>query len=302
MLSDIRGFSAIANSYPATDVVDLLNRYFARMGDIIVDYGGRIDKLMGDSNMVVFGLPEPHEDDVERAFACAVKMQQSMSDLNEYNQSIGMPDVFMGIGINSGEVVIGELGCAHYNEYTVIGDEVNLVSRIESHSLRGQILIGENTYQLAKDFIDVSPPNQVEVKGAIEAVNLYEVFSTSRPENMEVPRREERRSPRVPTSMPLAFQILSGKLVQPETYQGQVLDISYNGMRIESEVRLQKLSEINLSLALDLFAGKTTDVYARIVKCVPSEDAFRSSMEFTTITREGQGAVKQFVDQLITSP
>tara|TARA_B100000959_G_scaffold227484_1_gene242436 strand:+ start:2858 stop:3166 length:309 start_codon:yes stop_codon:yes gene_type:complete len=102
--------------------------------------------------------------------------------------------------------------------------------------------------------------------------------------------------------MPLVFQILSGKLVQPETHKGQVLDISYNGMMIESEVRLQKLSEIKLSLALDLFAGKTTDVYARIIKCFPSEDAFRSSMEFTTITRDGQGAVKQFVDQLITSP
>lgn len=302
LLSDIRGFSAIANAHAATDVVALLNRYFKSMGDIITEFGGRIDKLMGDSILVVFGLPESKEDDAERALACAVKMQQAMSELNECNQSLGMPDVFMGIGINSGEVVVGELGSEHYNEYTVIGDEVNLVSRIESHSLRGQILISDQTYDLTKDFIEVSEPNEIEVKGAKKVVKLYELFSTSRPTAMEVPRREERKSPRVPTSMPLAFQVLSGKIVQPERYEALVLDISYNGMMIESKERLAKMSEIKMSLALELFSDKTTTVYARILKSDPAENDFRSSMEFTNISREGQAVIKQYVDQLISGP
>ncbi|MCG8415319.1 MAG: PilZ domain-containing protein [Pseudomonadales bacterium] len=299
LLSDIRGFSAIANSHAATDVVALLNRYFQRMGDIISQYGGRIDKLMGDSILVVFGLPEPKDDDVERALACAVEMQQAMSELNEYNQSVSMPDLFMGIGINSGEVVVGELGSDHYNEYTVIGDEVNLVSRIESHSLRGQILISERTYKLATDYTEVSSPNQIEVKGSTNAVNLYELFSTNRPKLLEVPRREERKSPRVTTSMPLVFQLLSGKIVQPEKYQGIVLDLSYNGMMISTEERLPVMSEVKMSLALELFGDKKTDVYARILKSEQNNDRYRSSMEMTNISREGQAAIKQYVDQLI---
>lgn len=301
LLSDIRGFSAIANANPATDVVALLNRHFSRMGDIIVSYGGRIDKLMGDSILVVFGLPEYREDDTERAIACSVEMQQSMSELNDYNQSIGMPDVYMGIGINSGEVLVAELGSDHYNEYTVIGDEVNLVSRIESYSLRGQVLISETTYQLVKEFVEVSEPNKVEVKGALDSINLYEVYSTTRPKPMEVPRREVRKSPRVATSMPLTFQTLSGKIVQPEKYQGKVLDISYNGMLVESEVRLAQMSEIKMSLALELFNSETTDVYARIINCKPTEQGYSSSMEFTSINREGLAAIKQFVDQMIIS-
>ncbi len=299
LLSDIRGFSAIANSHPATDVVALLNRYFQRMGDIISVYGGRIDKLMGDSILVVFGLPEPKDDDVERALACAVEMQQAMSELNDYNQSVGMPDLFMGIGINSGEVVVGELGSDHYNEYTVIGDEVNLVSRIESHSLRGQILISERTYKLATDYTEVSAPNQIEVKGSTNAVNLYELFSTNRPKLLEVPRREERKSPRVTTSLPLVFQLLSGKIVQPEKYQGIVLDLSYNGMMISTEERMPVMSEVKMSLALELFGDKKTDVYARILKSEKHNDRYRSSMEMTNISREGQAAIKQYVDQLI---
>ncbi len=301
LLSDIRGFSSIANSFPPKDVVALLNRYFKRMGEIIASYGGRIDKLMGDSIMVVFGLPKSKSDDTARAIACSVEMQLAMSDINDYNQSIGMPDIYMGIGINTGEVLAGELGCDHYNEYTVIGDEVNLVSRIESHSLRGQVLISDSTYQYVSEIVEVSEPNKVEVKGAVEAVNLYEVFSISQPAYLEVPRREVRKSPRVATSMALTFQTLSGKIVQPEKYEADVLDISYNGMMVESEIRLPAMSEIKMSLALELFNTKTTDVYARIIHSSPSEQGFRSSMEFTSINREGLAAIKLYVDQLIAA-
>ena len=301
LLSDIRGFSNIANSHSAEDVVSMLNRYFHEMGEIITKYDGRIDKLMGDSILVVFGLPESRDDDAERALACAVVMQQAMSELNEYNKSIGMPDVFMGIGINSGEVVVGELGSEHYNEYTVIGDEVNLVSRIEAHCLRGQILISENTYELVKDHVEVNEPNQIEVKGSRDAVNLYELNATLRPKKMLVPRRETRKSPRVNTSMPLSFQILSGKIVQPEMYTGTVLDLSYNGMQIGTQERLPVMSEIKLSLALELFSDKSTTVYARILKSIERDGEYRSSAELTNISREGQLAIKNFVDQLISA-
>lgn len=301
LLSDIRGFSNIAESYPATDVVQMLNRYFDAMGDIITRYGGTIDKLMGDSILVIFGFPEEQESDVENAIACAVEMQAAMGALNETNKSLGMPDLFVGIALNSGSVVAGDLGSEHYHEYTIIGDEVNLTSRIEAHCLRGQILISENTYKLSKDFIEVGPPNRVEVKGARDAVDLYEVFATQKPRPMEVPRREGRKSPRIKVSMPAVFQNLSGKIVLDEKFHGNVVDISYHGLLVETPLKLGKSSEIKMALSLELFSDRTTDVYARIINTEQVGDKFRSSMEFTTIGAEGLTAIKQYVDNLVSA-
>lgn len=301
LLSDIRGFSGISESHPATDVVSLLNRYFDAMGNIITKYGGTIDKLMGDSILVVFGFPEERESDVENAIACAVEMQMAMGEINAVNRSLDMPDLFVGIAINTGSVVVGDLGSDHYHEYTIIGDEVNLTSRIEAHCLRGQILISENTYELSKDFVEVGSPNRVEVKGAREAVDLYEVFATDRPKKMEVPRREGRKSPRVKVGMPVVFQNLSGKIVLDERYQGDVIDISYHGLLVETPVKVNNSSEIKMALSLELFSARTTDVYARIINTEQFGDKYRSSMEFTSIGSEGLSAIKQYVDKMVAT-
>lgn len=301
LLSDIRGFSDIAESYPAADVIRLLNRYFDAMGNIIASYGGTIDKLMGDSILVVFGFPEERKADAENAIACAVEMQMAMGKLNDVNRSMGMPDLFTGIAINTGSVVVGDLGSEHYHEYTIIGDEVNLTSRIEAHCLRGQILISESTYQLGKEFIEVGEPNRVEVKGAREAVDLYELHATALPKAMEVPRREGRKSPRIKVSMPVVFQNLAGKIVLGEKFYGKVIDISYHGLLIETPVKLGKSSEIKMALSLELFSDRTTDIYARILNTEQIDDKFRSSLEFTTIGTEGLNAIKQYVDNMVAT-
>lgn len=301
LLSDIRGFSDITEAYPARDVVALLNRYFDGMGNIITSYGGTIDKLMGDSIMVIFGIPDAHSEDVENALACAVEMQLAMTDINKANEALGMPDIYMGIAVNSGTVVAGDIGSKHYNEYTVIGDEVNLTSRIESHCLRGQILISDNTYAMAKDYIEVGEPNTIEVKGARNAVELYELHATSRPKTLEVPRREGRKSPRIQVSMPVTFQVLSGKLILDEKHEGVALDISYNGLLIQTKARLAKGAELKMALAMELFSERTTDVYARIIRTETIDGFSRSSLEFTSIDTEGQKAIKQFVNQIVAS-
>ncbi|MDA0281687.1 MAG: PilZ domain-containing protein [Proteobacteria bacterium] len=301
LLSDIRGFSDIAESYPAADVVRMLNRYFDAMGNIITKYDGTIDKLMGDSILVVFGFPEERETDAENAIACAVEMQMAMSKLNDVNRSLDMPDLFTGIAVNTGSVVVGDLGSKHYHEYTIIGDEVNLTSRIEAQCLRGQILISENTFALCKEFIEVGPPNRVEVKGAREAVDLYELHATARPQPMEVPRREGRKSPRIKVNMPVAFQNLAGEIVLGEYFYGEVIDISYHGLLIETPIKLGKSSEIKMALSIELFSDRTTDVYARIINTEISDKKFRSSMEFTTIGTEGLLAIKQYVDKMVAT-
>jgi adenylate cyclase len=299
LLSDIRGFTSLAETYSALTVMDLLNRYFARMTEVIVKYGGTIDKLMGDSIMVLFGAPHTEVDDVQRAIACSVEMQRAMSEFNEQNIVLGLPELFMGIGINTGEVMAGAVGSYHHREYTVIGDEVNLTSRIEAQSLRGQILISENTYKLAKSFVLVGEPNRVQVKGKRAPVCLYDLMGTTRPRALTVPRREVRKSPRVNVNMPCFFKRMLGKQVSPELFHGEVVDLSYNGLLMSCDIALESFSEIKIEVSLQLLGSDTTDIYARVINTERVEQGILCSLEFTSMDVVGQHTIKGFVDNHI---
>ena len=301
LLSDIRGFTALAETYSAMTIMDLLNRYFSKMTEVIVDHGGTIDKLMGDSIMVLFGAPQAGVDDVQRAIACSVAMQRAMSEFNEQNLALGLPELYMGIGINTGEVMAGTVGSVHHREYTVIGDEVNLASRIEAQSLRGQVLISENTYLLAKQYVLVGEPNQVQVKGKQQQVCLYELLGTTRPRALTVPRREIRKSPRIEISMPCYFQRVLGKAVSQEKIQSEVVDLGYNGLLMYSQAPLEAFSEIKIEVSLQLLGTETTAIYARVVKSEKTDRGFLCSMEFTSMEQLGQKTIKQFVDNQIAN-
>jgi adenylate cyclase len=124
-----------------------------------------------------------------KAVLTAVEMQIAMDEINRDNKQLGMPELFMGIGINTGVVMAGLLGSDLYSEYTVIGDEANLTSRIEAFSLRGQILVSQNTFERCRDFVKTSDPMQVHVKGKADPVSLREVLAIPSL-NVEVPRQE----------------------------------------------------------------------------------------------------------------
>lgn len=215
LFTDLRGFTAILESHPAPELLDVLNRYLIRMSEIAFDHGGTIDKFIGDPIMVLFGAPNTHEDDVKRAVTCAVDMQIALFEMNKQNKKRGLPELNMGIGINTGTVMAGVLGSEIYAEYTVIGEEVNLASRIEAYSLRGQILVSEATYLHVRDHVLVSAPTDVYVKGKKDPVNLYEILGIPSA-NKVVPRQEIRKSPRVETNISFKFQLLRGKSVAPE--------------------------------------------------------------------------------------
>jgi adenylate cyclase len=129
---------------------------------------------MGDSIMVLFGAPVERPDDVQRALTCAIEMQLAMVELNNQGRPDGMPELFMGIGINTGSVMAGRFGSNFYSEYTVIGDEVNLASRIEAFSLRGQVLI--NTL-ITPQLHHCQRSNGVFVKGKTQPVKFRELYA-----------------------------------------------------------------------------------------------------------------------------
>jgi adenylate cyclase len=147
LTSDLRGFTAISEQLPPEEVVKILNVYLHNMADVIGKYYGTIDEFMGDGILVLFGAPTAREDDAVRAVACAVDMQLAMDNVNEKMTDWGLPLLEMGIAINTGEVVVGNIGSETRTKYGIVGSHVNLTYRIESYTVGGQIFISESTFQ-----------------------------------------------------------------------------------------------------------------------------------------------------------
>lgn len=178
LFSDIRGFTSMSEKMQPEAVVSILNVFLSEMTDIIFLNHGTLDKFIGDAIMAVFGSPIFLKDHAKRAVKTAFMMKNKLNQLNEKWQKEGKHTLKIGIGINSGEAIAGNMGSLKRMEYTVIGDTVNLASRLESlnKELGTEILISENTYNEVKDFITVKKFENVKIRGKEEALTVYEVL------------------------------------------------------------------------------------------------------------------------------
>jgi adenylate cyclase len=298
LLADLRGFSWISEAYPVQTVLEVLNRYLGHMCEIAVRAGGRIDKFMGDSVMIVFGAPEPAEDGPRRAAACAARMQIAMHDINGEHAARKLPELYMGIGINTGRVVAGLLGSELHAEYTVIGDEVNLASRIETFSLRGQVLISDSTFERCRGFVATAAPMEVRVKGKTQPVRLHELLAIPSL-GLRLPRQDVRKSPRVEVRIPFTYQPVVDKIVMPQRRTGVIMDLGYHGVLAEVEPGLNAHADLRLGLDLSLIGSSANDVYAKVVGVRALDGRSVASMEFTSVSVPSDTAIRQFVQTLI---
>ncbi len=177
MFSDIRGFTSMSEKMEPENIVSLLNEYLSNMSNIIFNWNGTLDKYIGDAIMALFGAPIQSDDDELRAVAAAIEMQKCLQKLNHDFTMQGKPNINIGIGINTGEVVVGNVGSENRLEYTAIGDSVNLASRLCSVAKAGQVIISESTYNHIKDHIEVIKLDMVQVKGKEQKVQIYQVAS-----------------------------------------------------------------------------------------------------------------------------
>jgi adenylate cyclase len=298
LLADLRGFTAIATANSAGVVIEALNECLIRMSEIIFRHQGTIDKFMGDSIMVLFGAPESREDDVQRSLACAVEMQIAMNELNLSRRERGMLELFMGIGINTGTVLAGTLGSERYSEYTVIGDEVNVASRIEAFSLRGQVLISQSTYERCRELVETGESMDIHVKGKPLPVSLRELVAMPS-RGLKVPRQEIRRSHRVDVNIPVRFRVVQDKIVLPEMRSATICDIGYHGMLIESQGPLPLHAELNLEFDLPLVDYRAREVYGKVVSCKAGKGGGRAGVEFTAVPAETNTKIQLFVQLLV---
>jgi adenylate cyclase len=189
LFTDIRGFTSMSEKTDAREVVDMLNEYFELMVEIIFANEGTLDKFVGDEIMALYGAPVSYPDDPYRAVKTAYEMLQALADFNSQREAVGKQPVYIGVGVNTGEVVAGYLGSSRALEYTVIGDAVNAGARLCSHAKAGQIVISEVTWEAIRDYFDVEELPPAQVKGKEKALRVFNVLKPNgnKPERVSEP-------------------------------------------------------------------------------------------------------------------
>jgi len=264
MMTDLRGFTALSERLEPEQVVQMLNAYFEVMVDVVLQYNGTINEIIGDALLIIFGAPQQMPDRAQRAIACAIEMQNAMKEVNERNKKMELPELEMGIGLNDAEVIVGNIGSSKRTKYGVVGSGVNLASRIESYTVGGQVFITESLRKEVGEVLRIDGQLEVLPKGAEAPLRIYEVGGIAGHYNLALEGKE-------PAMVSLAQQIrfrytvLGGKHVGKEWLEGFVVRLSKKSAEIalEEPIELHANLKINLEEVDDGLAAK--DFYGKVV-------------------------------------
>ena len=272
LMSDLRGFSTISERLSPEKVVEVLNIYLGRMAEIITrpEYNGTIDEFIGDAILVIFGAPIHRDDHALRAVACAIEM---------------------GIGINTGEVVVGNIGSEKRMKYGVVGSHVNLTGRIESYSVGGQILTTESTMEAAGTAMLLDRAMKLSAKGFKDPINIYEVKGVIfNQEELLVPVWEEHLLTLV-RPWPFAFTVLDGKHMAGDKHAGTMLQLSTSSAVILTDEPIEQLANLRLELeTLEDGDEMMGDLYAKVIEDVPGAGYLK--VRFTAVPEDVAAAIE----------
>ncbi len=175
LVSDIRDFTRTTELLEPKQVLELINRYLEQMTDIIMKHGGTIDEFTGDGILVFFGAPNFVPDHCTRAVACALDMQKAMEGLNRDNLRLGLPELQMGIGINSGQLIVGNIGSEKRKKYGAVGIPINLAFRVQAEAEGGEVLVSPAVFHNLREELLVEGTKQCCLKGIEPPITLYRV-------------------------------------------------------------------------------------------------------------------------------
>jgi class 3 adenylate cyclase/CheY-like chemotaxis protein len=279
LMSDLRGFSSLSERLGPSDVILLLNEYLAAMTEVIYSNGGTIDEFIGDAILVLFGAPLQSDADALRAVTCAVEMQRAIDTVNEKNSARGLPRVEMGIGIHTGEVVVGNIGSERRAKYGVVGRSVNLASRIEAFTVGGQILVSDATLQAAGSSVSLRRSIEVFPKGSKEAMTVHEVAGVGGVGGEPAIFLDDDTQPLVAlgVAVPVKLIVLDGVYLRAAPFDATIVRLSSRraGVRVMSgEVAVAQLGTVRIT-----FDGvESSESYAKVVEA--SDDLL---IHFTSI-------------------
>jgi adenylate cyclase len=284
VMTDLRGYTSMSGRLAPEQVVTMLNRYLGTMVEVIQTYQGTIDEFIGDMIFILFGAPIQRDDDAERAVACAMAMQLAMAGVNAQNRAEGLPEVEMGIGIHTGEVVVGNIGSDRRAKYGVVGSHVNLTARIESYTIGGQVLISEATRQEVGPIVKVAEKIEVAAKGIDKPIAIYNALGIGSKYNLFLPDSADTLAS-LPEAIPLQFSLLDGKLMGDTVFTGSLVKLSAKDGEVRSEHAIETWSDIKIQLMSDKGEELPGDLYAKVMGALP-EGSQGFAVHFTSVPPE----------------
>lgn len=265
LMSDLRGYTRFAESGDPAMVMDVLNGFLSRMTDIIIEHGGTINEFIGDAIFAVFGAPLEHTDHPERAAACALAMQRAMVEINQRHAAHGRPRFEMGIGVNTGEAVVGNIGSEQRAKYAIVGSAVNVAARVEGATVGGQVFLTEETYARIREVATVTGPVSLEAKGLSEPLKLYDLrglrgrFAHSGTAVADAASRE------LAVSLALTCRVIDGKVVRPDPIDGEVVRVAGRQLVARLAAPLAPLTNVRLRLRYSAQGPESDDMYGKVV-------------------------------------
>ena len=265
MMTDLRGFTAMAERLAPEQVVALLNGYFEVMMEVIVRYQGTINEIVGDALLVFFGAPQDMPDRAQRAVACAIEMQNAMARVNERNRAAGLPELQMGIGLNDAEVVVGNIGTTQRSKYAAVGSGVNMTSRIESYTVGGQILVSESVRQEAGEVLRIDGQRDVLPKGSESPLRIYEIGGIGGGFNLAL----EESAPafvRLTRPISLRYAVLEGKAAGSPAGEGDVPRLASHCVELSVDGALEPMANLKMNLVSASEALAARDFYGKVIR------------------------------------
>ncbi len=294
MMADLRGFSSYAERLPPDKVVSFLNTFLETMTEIIFKYSGTIDEIIGDALLVIFGAPILRPDDAERAAACAVEMQLAMQEVNEKNEQEGLPELEMGIGLNTGAVVVGNIGSKKRSKYGVVGKNVNLTARIESCTIGGQILISEKTLDAVGAILKTDDKMEIFPKGSSEPISIFELTGIDGQFELHLPGKKQAELFTPITPVPVRFSFIEGKQTGQDLFEGEVIRLSVKVVEIRSSTEVDRLDNLKLSFVAEEGEGASGDVYGKVTD-LSEEGESTFSLNLTFVSPEARTYIANII-------
>lgn len=254
LMSDLRGFTALSTKLSAEELITVLNKYFEQMTAVIEKYEGTVIEFLGDGMFVIFGAPKDNPKHAHNAVACAIEMENAMRKVNEWNKVNGFPPLEMGIGINSGKVVVGNIGSSQKMKYGCMGESVNLAGRIETFTTGGQIYISQYTKALIEDKLAIVNEQSILPKGAKEHIKIFEVQGIGNITQTEHKKHAIQWNEKI-FNAEIKFFELVGKNVSDKLYEGKFIKLSTDEQYalIQTEKHLENFQNLMIDIGQDLY-------------------------------------------------
>lgn len=294
LMSDLRGFTGLSETRKPEDLVRLLNLYLDRMSEVIHAYEGTIDDFIGDAILVIFGAPEKHDDDPARAVACALAMQKALFKFNRENAEGGIPPFEMGIGIETGPVIMGNIGSETRMKYSVIGTTVNIASRLESQTTGGQVVIGESTYPLVKELVDTEPSFSIMMKGIRKPLISYPVTRIGAPFNLSI---NDIYRPDDQTLIRISFKCwtVKDKVVMPDSIKGKTISINETNITAKMDKELPPLTDVKMTFDFCTGVHCFGDIYAKVTSIQKTTQGIIHDLRITYLDPEDRKVLSDLI-------